>query len=193
MQHDPLTGGKAKSKKKRDEDIQGDWEQDRHRAVSLLYNLVQLNVNQLFDPPIIEDEVLSIIGFTLFKMLENPNLALVKCKDVRLSTIQVLGTINKRFNYTLSCSLKFVQQLKHFEHLVSVFSQATEVMVREFGLTGMVMELVREISRVDGKELTRDTSGTRAYSQFLVELAEKVGVYILAVPLSLGEGGESFL
>ena len=26
-----------------------------------------------------------------------------------------------RFNYTLSCSLKFVQQLKQFEHLVSIF------------------------------------------------------------------------
>ena len=42
-----------------------------------------------------------------------------------------------------------------------MFSQATEVMVREYGLTGMVMELVREISRVDTKELARDTSGTR--------------------------------
>ena len=32
-----------------------------------------------------------------------------------------------RYNYTLSCSLKFVQHLKHFEHLVSVLGQATEV------------------------------------------------------------------
>ena len=33
--------------------------------------------------------------------------------------------------------------------------------MREYGLTGMVLELVREISRVDSKELSRDTSGTR--------------------------------
>ena len=32
-----------------------------------------------------------------------------------------------RYNYTLSCSLKLVQHLKHFEHLVSVLGQATEV------------------------------------------------------------------
>ena len=33
--------------------------------------------------------------------------------------------------------------------------------MREYGLTTMVMELVREISTTDGKELARDTSGTR--------------------------------
>ena len=35
------------------------------------------------------------------------------------------------------------------------------MMVREYGLTGMVLEVVREISRIDSKELSRDTSGTR--------------------------------
>ena len=57
----------------------------------------------------------------------------------------------KKFNYGHSCCLQMVQLLKQHEHLVSVFSQATEVMVKEFGNTGMVMELVREISRVDMK------------------------------------------
>lgn len=36
------------------------------------------------------------------------------------------------------------------------------------------MELVREISRIDSRELSRDTSGTRSYSLFLVELAERL-------------------
>ena len=58
-----------------------------------------------------------------------------------------------RYNYTLSCSLKFVQHLKHFEHLVSVLGQATEVLVRDFSSNAMVMELVREISRIDPREL----------------------------------------
>jgi condensin complex subunit 1 len=52
--------------------------------------------------------------------------------------------------------------------------QAAEVMVREFNCNNMVMELVREISRVDTKELARDSSGTRSYSLFLVELAERL-------------------
>lgn len=36
------------------------------------------------------------------------------------------------------------------------------------------MDVVREITRLDSKELSRDTSGTRAFSQFLVEISERV-------------------
>lgn len=180
--YDPVTGGKAKGNKKksRDDDAPGNWEFDRPRIISLIYNLLQLNLNQLFEPPIIEDEVLDIIGFTLFKVCENPNIALVKCKDLRLSIIQVLGTMNKKFNYTHSCCLQFTQQLKQHEHLISVFSQATDIIVKEYGCTGMVMELVREISRVDMKDMSRDTSSTRHYSNFLFEMAEKCPQQIIS-------------
>jgi len=176
LRADPLTGGKAKAGKKKSthDDFTWDWDVERGRCVVLLYNLLQLNLNSLFDPPMIEEEVVNCVANTLFKMLENPVLSHVKTKDVRLSIIQVLGTLNKKFNYTLSCSLKFVQLLKHFEHLVSVFSQATEVLTTEYGCSGMVMEMVREIARIDHRELARDTSGTRSFSLFLVELAEKI-------------------
>ena len=122
-----------------------------YRAVTLLYNLVQLNLNTLFDPPMMEEEVINLIASAMFKILENPVMAFQNKRDVRLSIIQVLGTVNKKYNYTLSCSLKFVQHLKHFEHLVSVLGQATEVLVKDFNCTSMVMELVREISRIDTK------------------------------------------
>lgn len=161
-------------KKNRDDDFTWDWDQERMRAVTLLYNLVQLNLNTLFDPPMMEEEVINLIASSMFKILENPVMAFQNKRDVRLSIIQVLGTVNKKYNYTLSCSLKFIQHLKHFEHLVSVLGQATEVLVKEFNCNSMVMELVREISRIDSKELARDTSGTRSYSLFLVDLAERL-------------------
>ena len=36
------------------------------------------------------------------------------------------------------------------------------------------MVVCREIGRIDSRDLSRDSSGARAYSVFLVELAEKV-------------------
>ena len=38
-------------------------------------------------------------------------------KDVRISLIQVLGSMMSKYGYSLSCRLKIVQSLKHFEHL----------------------------------------------------------------------------
>ena len=172
---DTVTGAKKKGgKKSKDDDFTWDWDHERLRAVTFLYNLVQLPLNPLFDPPMMDEEVITQLAGTCFKILENPVMAFQNKKDIRLSIIEVLGTMNKKYNYTLSCSLKFVQHLKHFEHLVTVLGQATEVLVRQFNCNSMVMELVREISRIDSRELSRDTSGTRSYSLFLVELAERL-------------------
>ena len=75
--------------------------------------------------------------------------------------------------------------------------------MREYGCTSLVTSLVREISRIDHRELarsdyfhhfvpasianrpfhhfTRDTSGTRSYSLFLVDLAERCLLQLLAI------------
>lgn len=44
----------------------------------------------------------------------------------------------------------------------------------DFQCRNLVMDVVREITRLDSKEMSRDTSGTRAFSQFLVEISERI-------------------
>lgn len=66
------------------------------------------------------------------------------------------------------------QLLKLYEHLVSPLAQGVVQLVEEFGCRTIVREIVREISSTDTSDLMQDTSGTRAYSQFLVEVAERV-------------------
>ena len=43
----------------------------------------------------------------------------------------------------------------------------------------MHASICREIGRMDGKDLARDSSGTRAYAGFLVELAERIPMLML--------------
>jgi condensin complex subunit 1 len=66
------------------------------------------------------------------------------------------------------------QLLKLYEHLVSPLAQGVVQLVEEFGCRTIVREIVREIGSTDSSDLMQDTSGTRAYSQFLVEVAERV-------------------
>lgn len=66
------------------------------------------------------------------------------------------------------------QLLKLYEHLVSPLAQGVVQLVQEFGCRTIIRELVREISDTDSSDLMQDTSGARAYSQFLVEVAERV-------------------
>ncbi len=53
-------------------------------------------------------------------------------------------------------------------------AEAVEKFVTDFQCRGIVMDIVREITRLDVKELSRDTSGTRAFSLFLVEITERI-------------------
>ena len=91
------SGGKKKGgKKTKDDDFTWDWDSERLKSVTLLYNLLQLPLNPLFDPPMMEEEVVTQLASTCFKILENPVMAFQNKRDVRLSIIQVLGTMNKK-------------------------------------------------------------------------------------------------
>ena len=78
-----VTGAKKKGgKKNKDDDFTWDWDQERLRAVTFLYNLVQLPLNPLFDPPMMEEEVVTQISgsFQLLKQLKK-----YLCPSVHLS------------------------------------------------------------------------------------------------------------
>ncbi|CAB4059470.1 YCS4 [Lepeophtheirus salmonis] len=149
------------------------WESSRMSAINFMYKILQLNVNRLFTPPVAEEDFINCIANAGFRILENPVMAHQRNRSVRMSVIQVLSSLNSRFDYSLSCSFKLVQELKLFEHMVSPLAEAVEVFVKEFNCKSIVMEIIQEISRLDMKELNRDTSATRSYSLFLFELTEK--------------------
>ncbi len=166
---------KQNRKKQRNEsDEHWNWDEKRYEMLALIFRLLSLNINCLFDPPIAEEELINSVGNLVFRIFENPAISLQRLKEVRMSQIQVLGLMVSKYGYSLSCRLKIVQSLKHFEHLATPLAETIEKLANDFQCRSIVMDVVREITRLDTKELSRDTSGTRAFSQFLVEISERV-------------------
>ncbi|XP_021926834.1 condensin complex subunit 1 isoform X2 [Zootermopsis nevadensis] len=161
------------------------WEGKRHSALVLLYNLLQLPLNKLWEPPIAEEEFVNLIADCCYKALEDPGISAAKMKYMRETIFQVLGILIKRYSHGLSCTIKIVHLLKLYEHLVSPLAQGVVQLVQEFGCRTIIRELVREISDTDSSDLMQDTSGARAYSQFLVEVAERVPELIVPAISSL--------
>ncbi|KAK7496786.1 hypothetical protein BaRGS_00011995 [Batillaria attramentaria] len=156
-----------------------DWEAEREEGVQTLVQMLQLNLNKLWDPPLAEEDFVSLVSSCLYKLLENPAIASARGKETRDAISHGIGVLVKRYNHALSASLKIAQLLKHFEHLVSPLAQLVEVVVNNYGNKSIVGDIMREIGRMDPRDASRDTSGARAYSQFLVELAEKVPAAML--------------
>jgi len=166
---------KNKSKKKVSESW--DWGAERTRGLSTINQLLQLDIQRLWDPPIVEDELINLVSGVCYKFLENPQIT--RQKDDREAIIQILGQLIKRYNHQLGATLRIIQLLQHFEHLVIPLAHALEVFVNTFGCKNIVGDLLREIGRMDGGELSRDTSGTRSFSQFIVEISDKIPSYVL--------------
>lgn len=103
--------------KKKKADESWSWDSQRNEAITLAFRLLSLNINSLFDPPLVEEELINLIGNCVFRIFENPGIALQRLKDTRTGLIQVLGVMISKYGYSLSCRLKIVQSLKHFEHL----------------------------------------------------------------------------
>jgi condensin complex subunit 1 len=53
-------------------------------------------------------------------------------------------------------------------------AEAMEKFTLDFNCRTILLDVVREIDRVDAREMSRDTSGTRAFSQFLGDVAERI-------------------
>lgn len=151
------------------------WDgEGKTRALLLLYRWAQLPLRNLFEPPIVEEEVINAAANCIFRILENPTIALQRTKDLRQSAFQILGLLCSNYGYLLSCRLKIVQSLRHFEHLGSTLAEAVVLLVRDYGCSGVIMEIVRDLAQIDPQELQRDTSATRAYATFLTEITEAV-------------------
>ncbi|XP_071944380.1 condensin complex subunit 1-like [Antedon mediterranea] len=154
-----------------------DWENEKENFISVISQPLQLDIYRLWDPPIVEEEFVNLVANCCYKLLENPLTCRNKpCKD---AIFNLIGLLVKRYNHTLSASLKVTQLLQHFEHVSGPLAEAVSLICTNFGVKNIVSEIFREIGSMDPKDLARDNSGTRSCAAFLVELAERIPAIML--------------
>ena len=69
--------------------------------------------------------------------------------------------------------MKLIQLLQQKEQLVPILANLVEAIVKKHNQKLLICEIIREIKRIDIRELSRDSSGPKAISSFLVEVSEK--------------------
>ncbi|XP_057379225.1 condensin complex subunit 1-like [Daphnia carinata] len=171
-----VPGSETKSgrKKKTPVDDGFDLESERNFALVSLDHLIQMPIHKLWSPPVVEQEFVNLVANLCYKVLENPVISHVRMKGTVEAVFRVIGALVKRYNHGLSCTLRMIQLLQHFEHVAPACVHGIITMIEHFNCGSMVVDLVREIGQVDPHDLARDTSSSRNYAAFLSELAEKI-------------------
>ena len=90
-------------------------------------------------------------------------------------------------------SLKLVQLLQHFEHLVTPISNIVVAIATECSCKQLVLDVFREICSMDPSDLSLDSSGTKSFASFQVLVTGLVPSLVLpALPVLLPHlNGES--
>ncbi|XP_054023576.1 condensin complex subunit 1 [Dryobates pubescens] len=156
------------------------WEEEREPLLQLLLQLLQLNLRQLWGGLVVEEEFVSLITGSCYRILENPSIGLQKHRATREAITHLLAAALGRYDHMFSATLKIMQMLQHFEHVAPVFAQAVSLWATEYGLKSLVGELLREIGQKCPQELSRDTSGVKGYAAFITELAEQIPALVLS-------------
>ncbi|CAG2242406.1 CAPD2 [Mytilus edulis] len=167
-----------------------DWDREKECGIKALLHLVTLISTDLGSTNSGRGICYTTYNYQIFKffslvtncgyrLLENLSITRVTSKETRDAISHLIGVMAKRYNHGLSASLKILQLLQHFEHLVSPLAHTVEIITNELGVKSVIQEIMREVGRFDPKDIARDPSGTRCISAFLVEVAEKIPLVML--------------
>lgn len=151
-----------------------EYDRYKERVMKNMLQLVSMPLNKVADSL---TEARDIVGQAMrvcYKMIENSSInSLPKHKDLLEIIFSVLGVGIEKYNQSLSFCLKFIQLLQYRDQLAPLLADLFEFIVTRHDQRLLVGEVLREIDRIDIKDLSRDSSFPRAVQTFLVILSEK--------------------
>ncbi|XP_045448315.1 condensin complex subunit 1 [Melitaea cinxia] len=172
-----LTLGKKGKKANDDDEFCGWTEADKQAALICLHMLIQHPLSRLWDPPLAEDNFVSMIAEPCYKALEEQ---IIKTKVVRETVFQILGVLIKKYNHGTSCLIKLVQVLQIVEHSVLPICAGVVQLTRDFGLGTFGPQMVREITEAlasteeDNGVVGAEQGSAKNCGAFLLELTKEL-------------------
>ncbi|KAF5285103.1 hypothetical protein FQA39_LY16792 [Lamprigera yunnana] len=158
---------KAKQRKKNNDDIYGDY--DKKFVLVTLNNIMQLEINTFWDPPVVEDMFINLIAEVCYRFLENP---LTKSdKELCTELFNTLGTLIKGYNHGVTFVVRIVQLIKIHEHLNHCVPSGVQLLVKNYNCKGLVRDFVQEITEWQTDEKFQDLQGGRNCSAVLLQMA----------------------
>lgn len=163
----PVAEGKAgKPKKHSAEDIEsGQWEERRYKALLQLFNITQLPLNNLWQPPVAEENFVNLCADLAYRSIEHPS---IKVKNVADTSFQILGTLLKKYNHSLVFPVRIFGILKACEMAVPAIAQGVIILYEQYQIQTIFKVIIEQI--LQGLDDSADTAIVRNISNFLTEL-----------------------
>lgn len=160
-------GGKGgKTKKNTPEDMESTmWEEKRYKALVQLFNMTSLPLENLWQPPVAEEDFVNLCADFAYRTLEHPS---IKQENVADSCFQIFGTLLKRYNHSLVFPVRIFNILKSCEMAVSAIAHGMEILHEQYDIKSIFKVIIEQI--LQGLDDSADTAVVRNISNFFTEL-----------------------
>lgn len=142
-------------------------------ACGQFLNILNLDLKRIFEPASFLNDFVSAITKYVYIMLENKNVTRSK-NAVLFSTItDILSTAIANYDHSATFCMKLIDLIQARDSLVAVMSTLVSNIVCRSKSSALIESIISQVKSIDISLLSRDTSGPKAISSFIVDLSSK--------------------
>ncbi|THG99612.1 hypothetical protein EW026_g2781 [Hermanssonia centrifuga] len=144
------------------------WTEHIPGTLGLISKVLRLKTQRIWTTTAERDTFINCLTGPAYRVTENEGY--MKVSAIRLSVYKVICLAVKQHGHTLAAQITIMQSLQYYEHLSEPMAECLAILAKEFDHVQLCDEVLREIA---GKAFSaQDSKGPRAFSKFLVRLAE---------------------
>ncbi|OCB84889.1 hypothetical protein A7U60_g8111 [Sanghuangporus baumii] len=162
-------GGKvANQRSSGKKDAHWTWSSQIPQTLSLISKVLRLKTHRIWTTTPDRDAFINCLTRPAYHISESETY--MKSNETKLGVYKVICLAVKHHGHGFGAQISIMQCLQYYEHLSEPMAEALTVLAKEFDHSQLAEEILREIA---GKNFSaQDTKGPRAFSKFLVRLAE---------------------
>lgn len=144
------------------------WIEQIPQTLGIISKVLRLKTQRIWVTTVERDTFINCITRPVYHITESE--AYMKLQPIRLGAYKVICLAVKHHGHALAAQISIMQSLQYYEHLSEPMAECLTVLAKEFDHAQLADEILREIAAKSFS--AQDSKGPRAFSRFLVRLAE---------------------
>ncbi|TCD67328.1 Condensin complex subunit [Steccherinum ochraceum] len=144
------------------------WMDQIPGTLNVLYKVLRLKTQRIWTTTADRDAFIGCVTKPAYHITESE--VYMKQDKIQLGVFKVICWAVKHHGHSLAAQITIMQSLQYFEHLSEHMATCITILAKEFDYPQLTDEILREIASKTFN--AADTKGPRAFSRFLMKLAE---------------------
>lgn len=173
-----MTSDGKKQKKNSTEDMNsGKWQELRYSALLQMFNILQLPLSNLWDPPVAEESFVNLCADFAYRTIENHS---IKQKNVEDTSFQLLGTLLKNYNHAIVFPTRIFELMKASEMSATSIANGAVILYEQYGIQTILKVLIDQILEgLSDSAHSGDGPVVKNISTFLTELGNSAPTLVM--------------